>query len=144
MHVHNFHFQQTLYSHPNNPALLIREVVRTFLVKAYHLRSPAPFEFKLLHEIVIASVPTLAEKDFVLDFDARFGNKHFNINDVIVEKAMSGNLPVLRFKFNAPIEVKDEIDVRIYYHVAALKGDNVSVALARYPTLGFQVSLQYS
>src|SRR5262249_28820295 len=145
VHFHHYHWQQTLSQHPNNGRLLVNDVVRTFRVKANHLRPPVKFNFRLLHEISIQSFPEIEDKDFLLNFTAIFGNQYFSKNDVKVKRENIEGMEVIRCLFETDIEMREEeIDSRITYKVADIKEENTLAAIVLYPTLGFHFSLNYS
>ena len=86
----------------------------------------------------------MTEKDFMLEFDARFGNKEFSIDNLSIKKISIRNIPTFRCDFNSKIQIDREIDVVIAYKMAYINRENTTVILSRYPTLGFQISFTYS
>ena len=144
-HIQNYNIRDILVQHPARPDLLAREVAVSFRISARHLTDPmTPLPYLFLYQIPIPDGDEIDERDFLLEFEATLGNERFTREDVGVRKKNKGGVDFLRFIFETSVPIGHELDAYINYKAAAVKHDTFAVYRARYPTRGFNVTLNDS
>lgn len=146
VHIHNFNYTETITVHTKSPNLLVKEIVKTFTLKARHLPDGAKFQYKFEHQVGRNALP-MKLADLLLDFRASTqtargtGTQYTSAN---VKPILSGSGPdCIGFLFSEEISVPDEVSVRFQYKIVATKDDPVSMIYVRYPTNVFRAQLRY-
>ena len=143
-HLYNFAEDICISGYTPDPRYVSRECIRTFKVRAYHLKDVnRKFQLHYRSEIALFEQSGLNTDNTFLSFEATAGDSTYSMEDAEISEDKSGSMKTLILEFVKDIEVAGELDITVCSRCLAWSGDNVDVYYVKYPTNGYRVTLNY-
>jgi hypothetical protein len=144
-HIINYNYEIVLSDWEKNSEFIIHRVKCTYRVISSHIAiKEKKYPLKFYYEITIPNDLELIEKDFIRNFNIKIDKQEFDKNDVTISKAKIGTMQSISISISKEIEIKDYADVLLDVETLSCKKINDEMLIARYPTLGYKVTMRYT